>query len=112
MKELPLALLAGDGKLVKSVMAVATQNQINVSVKVLADSFGLIIEAAQHANLSAVLPTLAANTLSKEGFMILELKGMAELRRSLSLVYDQRVVAIRDSIKRVAGRLLRILNPI
>ncbi len=78
--------------------------------KVLADSFGLIIEAVQNGNLSAVLPRAAANTLSEERFAILDLAGMADLRRNLSLVYDQRVVAIRDSIKRVAGRIARLLT--
>jgi len=109
LKEIPVALLAGDGKLVKAVMAVAAQNQINVAVKVFADSFGLIIEAVQNGDLAAVLPARAAKTLSKERFAILELGGMQDLRRNLSLVYDRRVADIRDSIKRVAGRIAKVL---
>lgn len=110
LKQLPIALLTGDGKLAKGVMSVAALNQINVSVKVFADSFGLIIEAVQNADLAAVLPSPAAKTLSKERFAILEMEGMKEIRRELSLVYDQRVVTIRDSIKRVSGRIAKVLT--
>ena len=110
MEELPIALLTGDGKLAKAVMEVAAQNQIKISIKVFADNFGLIVEALQTGGLGAVIPAPAAKDLSNERFSILEMPGMERLRRNLSLVYDTRIIEIRDSIKRVANRIIKGLS--
>ena len=110
IKELPIAQLTGDGKLAKAVLDVVEKNQLRVTIRVLADSFGLIIEALASGELGAVLPTPAAEVLSKERFAIIDLPGMERLRRELSLVYNTRAAEIRSSIKRVAVQLSNTLR--
>ena len=110
VKELPMVLLTGDGKLMTGVKAVADQNQLNISIKLLADNFSLIAETIQNCRYATVLPAPAAANLSKERFAIINLRGMEALRRELSLVYNSRIVGIRASIKRVAERIVRTLR--
>lgn len=105
VKELPMALLTGDGRLMADAKAIAERNHVKISVKLLADNFSLLADAIQNGGLAAVLPTPAAATLSKEQFATIRLVGMEKLRRDLSLVYHSRIVEIRASIKRVAGQM-------
>jgi DNA-binding transcriptional LysR family regulator len=107
--ELPIALLSGDGKLAKGILSVAEQHNVRVAVRLVADNFGLIIEALRNAELAAVLPMPAAEMLSKERFAVVELKGMESLRRELSLVYHSSTAQIRESIRQTAVRVQKAL---
>jgi len=104
-----MALLTGDGKLAKEILAIAGENGLKVSVRVLADNFGLIIEALQNSTLAAVLPAPAAETLSKERYAQVELPGTERLRRELSLVHNTKSAGIRASIKNTAMRMAKAL---
>jgi DNA-binding transcriptional LysR family regulator len=110
IKDLPMALLTGDGKLVTGIKAIAAKNEIKISIRLMADNFNLIIEAIQNGELATVLPSAAADTLPKERFAIVKPPGMENLRRKLSLTYNPRLVEIRTSIKRVADRIIRALR--
>lgn len=110
VKELPMALLTGDGRLMDGVRQVAKENHLRIVVSLMADNFNLLADAIQAGRLSTVLPSPAADTLSKERFATLRLKGMEKLRRDLSLVYHSRLVEIRSSVRRVAREVALVLR--
>lgn len=105
LRKVPFALLTGDGVLAKSVLTLAAKVNVNLDIRVRAESFSLLVSAIENADLAAVIPILAVAGLSKERFANIEMEELASLTRELALVYSPQAAELRGNIRRIAPRI-------
>lgn len=105
LQKLPFALLAGDGVLAKGVLALASKMNVELNIRVRAESFSLLLSAIENADLAAVIPKPAVAGLSKERFAIIETAEMQSLTRELALVYSPQAAQLRENVRRLAPRV-------
>ena len=105
LKEIPFALLTGDGVLAKGVLALAAKMNVKLNIRVRAESFSLLVSAIENSELAAVIPIPAVAGLSKERFAIIETEELKFLTRELALVYSPHAAELRGNIRRVAPRI-------
>lgn len=109
MKEIPMALLRSEGMLARGVVELARKKEYPITIRAKADSFSLLIELMENAELASVLPVQAAEELSKERFARVELPGIESLRRELRLVYQRRTYELRESVRRLVNRIPKLM---
>lgn len=109
-KNIPFALLAGEGAVARQVTALAKDNGYSISVRLKLENFTLLIEAMENGNFAAVLPTTAASRLSEERFAIVELPGIEKLRRKLVVAIEPKSAALRENVRRTAQRVANLLS--
>lgn len=108
--KLPFALLAGDGVLAKGVQMLAEEMNLELDIRVRAESFSLLISAIENTDLAAVIPTPATDSLSKERFAIVQVEGLKKLSRDLVLVYSPHAAELRENIRLLAPRISALLR--
>ena len=105
LQKIPFALLAGDGVLAKGVLALAAKVDVELDIRLKAESSSLLVSAIENADLAAVIPKSAVNDLSKERFASIETEELKSLTRELALVYSPQAAALRESVRRIAPRI-------
>jgi DNA-binding transcriptional LysR family regulator len=109
-KNIPFAVLGSEGALARQVAALAKENGYAISVRLKLENFTLLIEAMENGDFASVLPITAASRLSQERFAIVELPGIAKLRRKLVVALEPKSAALRENVRRVAQRVSKLLS--
>jgi DNA-binding transcriptional LysR family regulator len=110
VRKLPMALLGGDGEFAKGVQALAAKNNRELEIRFRAASFSLVIAALQHLELAAIIPAAAVNELSKERYAAVEFASIENLTRELVLIHNPKAAQLRESIRRTAARVGKVLS--
>lgn len=105
LRKVPFALLTGDGVLAKGVLTLAAKVNVNLDIRVRAESFSILVSAIENADLAAVIPIPAVAELSKERFASIEIEELKSLTRELALVYSPQAAELRGNIRRIAPRI-------
>jgi DNA-binding transcriptional LysR family regulator len=110
LQTIPFGILAGEGQLVKQIQALAKEGGWEINVRLRAENFTLLFEALEHVDLAVFLPRPAAEALSKERYAIVELPHMEKLSRRLVVAFNSQAAEFRESVRKVAQRVSRILS--
>ncbi len=110
VRKLPMALLGGDGEFAKGVQALAAKNHRELEIRFRAASFSLVIAALQHVELAAIIPAAAVNELSKERYAAVDFASIENLTRELVLIHNPKAAQLRESIRRTAARVAKVLS--
>jgi DNA-binding transcriptional LysR family regulator len=110
VRTLPFAMLSGDGVLAKGVVDLASKLEIQLDIRMRAENFSLLISAIESATLATVLPDPAVKDLSKERFAVVQVEGIASLKRDLALAYSSEAANLRQGIRRYAPRLSALFS--
>jgi DNA-binding transcriptional LysR family regulator len=108
LREVPLALPIG-GTLRASIAAWAKKAKINLNVRLEVDSYLQAADAVVRGTHAAVLPSLAAATMSKD-VRVLPLPATVAQRRKLWLVWTSRLLRTRNAAERVRDTLVRCVT--
>ncbi len=105
LRKVPFALLSSDGFLAKAILAWAAKFDLELDIRVRAESFSLLLSAMENASLAAVVPLPAVAELSKERFATIETEQLDQLKRELALVFSPRAAELRENVRRLAPRI-------
>lgn len=101
LRSLPVGLLSSDGRLKKGIEDLARSEGFSLNIKLVADSFALLIEASPRARFAVVVPEAAANELPQEKFAIVAPAEFQKLSRRICIVSNLKVLALRATHRRV-----------
>jgi DNA-binding transcriptional LysR family regulator len=109
LKALPVGLLASDGRLKQGIEDLARSQGFSLNVKLVADSFALLLDAAPRARCAVVLPSALASELPAAQFAVVNPPEFSKLNRRLSLIANPGVMALRSGLRRVAENIKRVV---
>jgi DNA-binding transcriptional LysR family regulator len=107
---LPFGMITGDGVFTKGIEDIAAKAEVRLDIQLRAENFGLLAAAMEHADIAAVLPTVAATKLSAERYAIVEMPELAELRSELCIVFELAAAELRAPIRTAVSRLAKTLG--
>jgi DNA-binding transcriptional LysR family regulator len=109
LRTLPIGILSSDGRLKQGIEDLARAEGFSLNVKMVADSFALLIEAAPRARCAVVMPAAAANELPSSQFAVISPEQFQNLTRRLCIISNPKVLALRSTLRRVGESLKRVL---
>ncbi|MFZ2642100.1 MAG: LysR family transcriptional regulator [Verrucomicrobiia bacterium] len=107
---LPLATLEGSPAIRQALEEEAHKRQIKLDVRLRLSSYPQLAQAMRHLNVAAIMPTLAAQSLSADSFRLLHLPFLDALSRRICLAWNKSLVEVRPAIERYSGLLAAILR--
>lgn len=110
MRTIPFAILSGEGQLVRQIHQFSREAGWEMDIRLRVENFTLLLEALDHWDLAALLPTPAIEQLSKERYAVIVPPQGPELRRELAVIYEPKAAEFRGIIKKTAQRLSRLLR--
>jgi DNA-binding transcriptional LysR family regulator len=109
LQTIPFAVLSGEGPLSRRLEQFAREAGWKMDVRVRAQSSTLLLEALRHMELAALLPTAAAEQLSKQRHAIIAPPQGPVFKRRLSVVYAPEAAGPLRLVEGLAQRLARLL---
>lgn len=106
----PLALLLGTEAVRHALEELAQKHELKLDVRLRLSSYPQLAAAVQNLKLAAVMPTLAASSLSVERIRMIRLPVLDQLSRRVALVWNRKATDIRPSIApfaKVFGKMFR-----
>ena len=107
LRTLPIGILSSDGRLKQGIEDLARSEGFSLNVKMVADSFTLLIEAAPRARCAVVIPAVAASELPSSQFAVISPKEFQKLTRRLCIISNPKVLALRSTLRRVGESMKR-----
>ena len=107
LRTLPIGILSSDGRLKQGIEDLAGAEGFSLNVKMVADSFALLIEAAPRARCAVVIPAAAANELPSSQFAVIAPEQFQNLTRRLCIISNPKVLTLRSTLRRVSESLKR-----
>lgn len=94
----PLALLEGGETIQRVLDRLAHAHELKLDVRLRLTSYPQLVTAVRQQHVAAFLPVLAAEAFPPGSVRMVKLPFMAELARSLSLVWNPQVAEIRPAV--------------
>lgn len=111
VKELPLVMLAGDGKFVAGAERVLAKNGLSFRVVSRVQMFSLAAELAKTLSAATFVPTCAATAFAMSDYAPIQLAGMESMTRKLVIGVSARIAALNTKARRAAVKLSRAFEP-
>lgn len=108
VRELPLVLIDGDGRFVRSVTRLLAQNELPTKIVGRVESFSLAVELAKVMSAATIVPKQAAREFAADLFAAVELEGLERLDRELAVVVSKQTAELNTKTRRAATRLGRM----
>lgn len=97
---LPLATLEGEGSFRQELSAITRMSKLRLNVKVECSSFTLVATAVMAGTLAGILPSMAAEELTKLGLVKIQAKVLQSFEREICLVWSPRQLRIRLALEK------------
>jgi DNA-binding transcriptional LysR family regulator len=111
VQELPLVMLAGDGKFVAGAERVLMKNGVPFRIVSRVQMFSLAVDLAKTLGAASFVPTCAAGAFAMSDYAPIHLKGMDAMTRKLVIGVSVRIAALNTKARRAAMKLSRAFEP-
>lgn len=106
----PIAMQTTEGEFTNRLRAMAVSAGADLQPALACQSFPQVFAAVKSELFAAVLPEIAVRELSANTFTIISAKHLRDLEREIILIWNQRVIEIRPSARRILAQLEEIFQ--
>jgi DNA-binding transcriptional LysR family regulator len=110
LRTLPIGILSSDGRLRQSIDDLARAEGFVLNVKLVADSFTLLMDAAPKARCAVILPDAMARKLPEAEYAAITPNEFVKLTRKVCVISNPRVLIMRSALRKVADSFHRIFG--
>ena len=98
LDRLPLAVLNGSSEIRQALEEEAQKRKIKLEIRLRFSSFPQLAQAVQTVKVAAIMPTLAAGSLTPGNFQMIRLPFLDGHSRRLSLVWNKPLAEVRPAL--------------